>query len=214
MFKAKTNGQIIVISGPSGSGKGTLVNKLLKIRENIELSVSFTTREIRENEIDGVNYNFITKEEFEEKIKNDEFLEYAKVFSDNYYGTSKKVIFDKINKSIDIILEIDIEGALQIKDKIKGAIFIFILPPSMEELKRRLIDRNTETKEKIIERFKKSYKEINEISKYNYVVVNDDIELAVSKINAIITAETCRVDRIDSFDLKNKEEDIHDLFME
>lgn len=214
MIKQKSEGQIIVISGPSGVGKGTVCKKIVDRRENTELSISATTREMRENEVDGVNYYFITKEEFENKIKNDEFIEYAKVFSNNYYGTLKSNVYDKINRGIDVILEIDIEGALQVKEKLEDSIFIFILPPSMKELKRRLVERQTESKEKVIERFKKAYQEINELSKYNYVVINDDIDEAVDKVDAIITAEKCRVDRIEDVELNNLEEEMHELLTE
>lgn len=175
------------------------------------ISTSATTRSPRDVEIDGIDYFFISKDEFEEKIRNDEFLEFAKVHHDNYYGTLKNKVFDNLNKGIDVILEIDIEGALQINNTMPEAIFIFIIPPSMRELKKRLIKRNTETKEQIIDRFKKAYQEINEVSKYNYVVINDKISSAVNKIKSIIEAEKCRVDRIEDFDLNTKEELMHEL---
>ena len=211
MIKKKINGDLIVISGPSGCGKGTVCSELLKRNDNLFLSISVTTRKPRNNEIDGVNYHFITEEDFKEKIKNNEFLEFAKVHSDNYYGTLKQNVINNINKGIDIILEIDIQGALQIKNTMPKAIFIFILPPSMKELKNRLIKRNTETKDQIITRFKNAYQEINEASKYNYVVINDDLDTAVNKVNSIIQAEKCRVDRIEDFDLNTKEELLHEL---
>ena len=214
MVRKKVKGDLIIISGPSGSGKGTIVNELLNRNDSIFLSVSATTRSPRKNEIDGVNYYFISKEEFENKIESNEFLEYAKVHHGNYYGTLKDKVIDEINKGVDVILEIDIEGAIQIKNTMPEAIFIFIMPPSMKELKRRLISRNTETKEQIVDRFKSAYQEINEVSKYNYVVINDEVSNAVSKIEAIIKAEKCRVDRIEDFDLNTKEEMIHELLTE
>ena len=211
MIKKKIKGDLIIISGPSGCGKGTICSELIKNSDNIIISTSATTRKPRTGEVDGVDYFFITKEEFEEKIKNNEFLEFAKVHHDNYYGTLKEKVLSNIDKGIDVILEIDIEGALQINNTMPEGIFIFIMPPSMKELKRRLIKRNTETKEQIVDRFKKAYQEINEVSKYNYVVINDEITTAVNKIKSIIQAEKCRVDRIEDFDLNTKEELIHEL---
>ena len=211
MIKKKIKGDLIIISGPSGCGKGTICSELIKNNDNITISTSATTRSPRDGEVDGVDYFFISKEEFEEKIKNNEFLEFAKVHHDNYYGTLKDKVISNINKGIDVILEIDIEGALQINNTMPEGIFIFILPPSMRELKKRLIKRNTETKEQIVDRFKKAYQEINEVSKYNYVVINDEINNAVNKVKSIIQAEKCRVDRIEDFDLNTKEELIHEL---
>ena len=211
MIKKKIKGDLIVISGPSGCGKGTICSELIKNNENLVISTSATTRSPRDGEVNGIDYFFISKEEFEEKINNNEFLEFAKVHHDNYYGTLKNKVLSNIDKGIDVILEIDIEGALQINNTMPEAIFIFILPPSMKELKRRLINRKTESKEQIIDRFKKAYQEINEISKYNYVVINDEIDIAVNKIKSIIQAEKCRVDRIEDFDLNTKEELIHEL---
>lgn len=213
MIKTKKSGSLIVISGPSGAGKGTIVKELLKNPSNW-LSISATTRDKRPKDVDGVDYYFLTENEFLNKIENNEFLEYARVHSNKYYGTPKKPIIDKLEQGYDVILEIDIEGAKQIKNNYPNAIFIFIVPPSMKELKRRLVNRNTESKEKILERFKTAYKEINEISKYNYVVVNDIVDNAVNKVNAIISAEKCRVDRIVDVDLYNKEEEIHELLVE
>ena len=211
MIKKKIKGDLIVISGPSGCGKGTLCRELIKNNDNLVISTSATTRSPRNGEVDGVDYYFITKKEFQDKIKKNEFLEFAKVHHDNYYGTLKKKVLDNINKGIDVILEIDIEGAIQINNTMPQAIFIFIMPPSMRELKRRLVERKTETKEQIIDRFKKAYQEINEVSKYNYIVINDEIDKAVKKIESIILAEKCRVDRIEDFDLNTKEELIHEL---
>ncbi len=213
MIKTKKNGSLIVISGPSGAGKGTIVKELIK-NDNYWVSISATTREKRTNDIEGETYYFYTKKEFEKMIENDEFLEYAKVHSGKYYGTPRQPIADKLEKGYDVILEIDIEGARQIKENYPNSIFIFIVPPSMKELKRRLINRKTESKEKILERFQTAYKELNEISKYNYIVVNDVVDNAVDKVNSIILAEKCRVDRIIDVDLHNKEEEIHELLVE
>ena len=150
MKRMKNRGQLIVISGPSGCGKGSVIEKLLESTDlNLWLSLSTTSRQIRDNDIPGKTYNVVTKEEFEKKIEEDYFLEYAE-YSGNYYGTPKSTIEEKLENGIDVILEIEIQGALKIKEIRKDALFIFILPPSMRELKRRLEGRNTETKEKIL----------------------------------------------------------------
>ena len=214
MIKSKEQGLLIVVSGPSGCGKSTLDQLLIERRKNIVMSISDTTRKPRGKEINGVDYNFITPEEFKENIKNDKYLEYAMVYADKYYGTPISFVEDKLNQGIDVILEIDIEGARKVNEKRKDAVFIFIMPPSMEVLKERLITRKTENLDSVIERFKTAYKEINEVSKYNYVVVNDDLEEAYSKIDAIITCEKCRVDRIEEMDVGNEEEIIHEILME
>ena len=210
MIKNKEKGLLIVVSGPSGCGKSTLDQMLLKMRKNIIMSISDTTRKPRNGEKNKVDYNFISKEEFLKNIDNNKYLEYAK-YADNYYGTPVKRVDDNLNKGIDVILEIDIEGARKVNELRKDAIFIFIMPPSMKVLKERLVARKTETKEQIVERFKTAYKEINEVSKYNYVIVNDDINESLNKMNAILTCEKCRVDRIEDVDLGNKEELIHEI---
>ncbi|MBO5414069.1 MAG: guanylate kinase [Bacilli bacterium] len=210
IIKTKSRGILIVISGPSGAGKGTICERLKEQNKNIWLSTSMTTREPRGNEKNGVEYFFVTEEEFKKKIEEDGFLEYAIVHNNKYYGTPKDKIADKLNEGKDVILEIDIQGALEIQEKINDALFIFIMPPSMEILKDRLMKRNTESEDKVLERFKTAYKEINEVTKYNYVVINDRIDVATSKVEAIITAEKCRVDRIEEVDLDSKEEVIHE----
>ena len=173
-----------------------------------------TTREPRDGEINGVNYYFVTKDEFLDKIDDGDMLEYAVVYNGNYYGTPKDQVEKKLEQGIDVILEIEIEGAAKVNETMPEGIFIFIMPPSMRELKRRLIKRNTETKEQIIERFKRAYREINEVSKYNYIVINDEVKNAVSKVESIIKAEKCRVNRIEDFDLNTKEEMLHELLTE
>ncbi len=213
IIKSKEKGNLIVISGPSGSGKGTIIKELLSINKKLWLSISMTTRNIRPGDIPNESYYFLTREEFESRIKEDKFLEYAE-YNGNYYGTPKDKIEDYLNKGIDVILEIEIQGALKIKEKVKDAIFIFIMPPSLKELKRRLIGRNTETIDKVISRFTTAYKEINEVTKYNYVVVNDEIHNSVEKVNSIIISEKCRVDRIEEIYLNNMEEEIHELLVE
>ena len=206
IIKTKCRGILLVLY----AGKGTICERLKEHNKNIWLSTSMTTREPRGNEKNGVEYFFVTEEEFKKKIEEDGFLEYAIVHNNKYYGTPKDKIADKLNEGKDVILEIDIQGALEIQEKINDALFIFIMPPSMEILKDRLIKRNTESEDKVLERFKTAYKEINEVTKYNYVVINDRIDVATSKVEAIITAEKCRVDRIEEVDLDNKEEVIHE----
>jgi guanylate kinase len=214
MIKTKNKGLLIVVSGPSGAGKGTINSELIKRNNNIWMSTSMTTREPRGNEQNGKEYFFVSTEEFEERIKNDQFLEYAIVHSGKYYGTPKDKIYDKLNSGKDVILEIDIQGALEVQQKISDALFIFIMPPSMKILKERLTNRGTESEDKVLERFKTAYKEINEYTKYNYVVVNDEVESAVEKVEAIIKAEKCRVDRIEEVFLNNPEEQLHESLVD
>lgn len=213
IIKTSGRGNLIVISGPSGAGKDSIVEGLLKINNKVWLSVSATTRSPRGNEQDGVEYFFLTKEEFEQKIKQNELLEYA-IYNDNYYGTPKDKIIEKLNEGYDVILVIEIQGAIKVKELIKEAIFIFVLPPSLEELKRRLINRNTEDREKILNRFKTAYNEINEVTKYNYVVINDKLDEAIEKVNSILLSEKCRVDRIEEVYLDNKEEILHEILID
>ena len=213
MIKQKHTGQLIVISSPSGGGKGSVIAGLLENdNQSRWLSVSTTSRPIRSNDIPGVTYNFVTKEEFEQLIKDDYFIEYTN-YAGNYYGTPKGFIKDKLNQGIDVILEIEIEGATNIKKLIPEALFIFIMPPSLKTLIKRLKKRNTDSNDKILERFHTAYKEINEVTKYNYVVVNDNLEDAINKVEAIIKAEKCRVDRIEEVYLDTKEEEIHELLL-
>ncbi|QAT40140.1 guanylate kinase [Clostridium sp. JN-9] len=201
-------GLLIVISGPSGAGKGTICKALLK-RNDFCLSVSATTRAPRNGELEGTNYYFMTKDEFLKKVDEGDFLEFAEVYG-NYYGTPKSRVFNCLDKGNDVILEIDIQGALKVKENYPEGIFIFILPPSMEELKNRIINRGSETPETLMTRFKSAYKEINYVSKYNYAVVNDTVDEAVLKIESILTAEKCRVDRIKDMILDSKEGLIHE----
>ena len=210
IIKQKEKGLLIVVSGPSGAGKDTIVNEVVK-RKNINawISISMTSRSPRGQEENGKEYFFVTREEFEENISKNNFLEYAE-YNGNYYGTPKHKIEEYLNKGIDVILIIEIQGALQIKELIPEALFIFIMPPSMEELKKRLIARGTDSPDKIISRFKTAYQEINEVTKYNYVVVNDDLENAVDKVSAILLSEKCRVDRIEEVFLNSNEELLHE----
>ncbi len=209
MIKTKKQGLLIVLSGPSGSGKNTVCDIVKQNNKNIWESISMTSRRPRKNEIDGQSYYFVSETEFENKIKNNKMLEYAK-FAGNYYGTPKEEVQKHLDEGYDVILVIEIQGALQIKKKLDEALFVFLLPPSMEELQKRLKLRNTESEEKVMERFKTAYNEINELTKYNYVIINDDKIDAASKLEAIIKAERCRVDRIEEVFLDNPEEKIHE----
>lgn len=213
IIKTNGKGNLIVVSGPSGAGKGTIIDRLKEINDNFWLSISMTSRSIRSNEVADESYFFVSREEFEQRIKNGVFLEYAE-YNGNYYGTPKDKIVEKLNQGIDVILEIEIQGALKVKEIVSDAIFIFILPPSMSDLRKRLVGRGTDSKDKILSRFKRAYQEINEVTKYNYVVVNDEIENAVKKVNAILISERCRVDRIEDIYLDNMEEEVHELLVD
>ena len=188
----KTKGQLIVLSGPSGVGKSTVIAELLGQRDNIYFSVSNTTRRPRPGEQDGVNYNFVTRQEFERMIANHELLEYAE-YVNNYYGTSMKIIQDKLDAGIDVLLDIEVQGAAKVRERCPEALFIFIIPPSFEELSRRLHKRNTDNEDVIVGRLNKAREEFREIPNYDYLVINDKVSNAVSEIEAILVAAECRV---------------------
>ena len=187
-------GLLLVVSGPSGAGKGTICKALLNKNDDIKLSVSATTRKPRNGEVHGVNYFFIEKEEFTKMIENGEFLEYAQIY-DNFYGTPISAIIECLEKGQDVILEIEMQGARQIKEVYPEGVFIFVLPPSLEELKSRIVGRGTETVEEIEKRFSCAFEEINQIVNYDYFIINEDIEKSVNDVEAIISAEKNKVTR-------------------
>ena len=195
MLMSNRKGTLFIISGPSGTGKGTVIRELLSNHpEDVFLSVSATTRNPREGEIEGIHYYFKSKSDFETMISEDGFLEWA-CFCENYYGTPKEIVNSKLKSGIDVILEIEIQGAMKLKDSGIDAKFIFILPPSFEELKRRLTDRQTESAEVIKKRLDTAKSELPYAEKYDYVVVNDSVENAIHNIDSIINAERCKVDK-------------------
>jgi len=189
-------GILFVISGPSGVGKGTVRESLLKGRDDIEVSVSATTRPPRPGEIDGVHYFFIDRDTFLKRVEDDEFLEWATVYS-NFYGTPRDFVLNHLKNGRDVLLEIDIQGALQVKQKMPEGVFIFLSPPSIEDLAKRLCKRGQDSQESIEERLAACTQEMQQMVYYDYVVVNDQVENAVNKINAIITAERCRLKNLE-----------------
>ncbi len=193
MKHKKQRGQLIVLSGPSGVGKSTVIAELLGQRDNIYFSVSYTTRSPRVGEQDGVNYNFVSRDEFERMIAANELLEYAQ-YVGNYYGTSLKAIQDRLDVGVDVLLDIEVQGAAKVRARCPDAIFIFIIPPSFEELSRRLHRRNTDNEDVISGRLEKAKTEFKEIPNYDYLVINDKVSDAVTEIEAILTAAECRVE--------------------
>ena len=187
-------GLLMVVSGPSGTGKGTVCSELLAQAEDLAYSISATTRQPRAGEVDGKNYYFMDKTDFEQKIAEGGFLEYANVYG-NYYGTPLGKIEERLAKGEDILLEIDTQGALNVMKKCPDGLFIFLVPPSLAELERRIRGRGSETEESLQKRMGSACKEIEDGRKYSYVVVNDTVKHAVQRILAIRAAEHCRVDR-------------------
>jgi len=185
-------GLLIVVSGPSGAGKGTICKEILSRRDDLFVSISATTRDPRKGEVDGLNYFFTDRKEFEDMIERDEFIEHAEVYK-NLYGTPKKYVLDKLQKGENCLLEIDIQGALQVKKKYPEGVYIFILPPSMAELKNRIIGRGSETPESLERRFSSAYDEIEFVNQYDYYIINDDVKRAADVMEAIIDAERCKV---------------------
>lgn len=188
-------GLLVVLSGPSGSGKGTVLRELLTEEENIFLSVSATTRAPRPGEENGVHYFFLSREEFEREIQNDGMLEHA-CYCENYYGTPKKPVFDRCEKGQDVVLEIEVQGAMQVLEKNKDAVSIFIMPPSLTELRERLIGRQTEDMETVERRLATALEEMKYAKQYDYIVVNDSVKEAVEDIRSILRAEKLKSGRM------------------
>lgn len=194
-------GLLVVISGPSGTGKGTVCKMIFEQRDNIKYSVSATTRKPREGEIDGKNYFFVTEKVFLDMLRKDELLEWDK-YCDNYYGTPKNYVEQCLNDGVDIVLEITVEGAINIKKKYPECVLIFILPPSYDELRKRIVGRGTEEFEIIEKRLEQAKNEMKFVYKYDYAVINDDLQEAVNDIETILTAERLKPDR--NVDVLNK----------
>ena len=182
-----SKGTLFIVSGPSGCGKGTVLAEILK-QDNVYYSVSATTRAPRPGEINGVNYHFLSKDEFEKLIENDGMLEYAN-YCGNYYGTPKKPVEDMLAESKNVILEIEVQGALKVMEKCPEAVSVFILPPSLKELRRRLHKRGTETEEVIEKRIGEAAGEIRKAVNYDYVMINGELEIAVSDLLSIINSQ-------------------------
>lgn len=189
-------GLLVVFSGPSGVGKGTVRQEIFSTPDHkFEYSVSMTTRQKRPGEVDGVDYFFRTREEFEELIKNGQMLEYAE-YVGNYYGTPLTYVNETLDKGIDVFLEIEVQGALQVKKKVPDGVFIFLTPPDLDELKDRLVGRGTDSEEVIRQRIERAKEEIALMREYDYAVVNDEVPLAAERVKRIIEAEHFRVDRV------------------
>ena len=196
-MNTKREGMLIVLSGPSGSGKGTIIKSLLSMREDTVLSISMTTRAPRPGEQDGVHYFFRTRDEFEDVIRKDGFLEYAE-YNGEYYGTPEAPIRRWLNEGKNVILEIEVQGAEKVMNHRSDLVSVFITIPSFEELERRLRARATETEEKIRRRMATAQMELSRAFRYQYVVLNDEVERAVARINTIIEAESMRYNRMEN----------------
>lgn len=195
-MKRKNRGRLFIVSAPSGAGKTTLCQKLSSTMPNLRHSVSYTTRPMRHGEVNNRDYTFIKEDVFRCMARRDEFIEWAEVHG-NLYGTSRKRLEAMLNKGIDIILDVDTQGARQIRKKYKGGIYIFILPPSLRALKERLKKRRCNSKEEIQRRLKRAVDEIREYKKYDYVIINTVFDTAIEEMKAIIFSEKLRTDNID-----------------
>ena len=201
----KTKGILIVVSGFAGAGKGTLVNELLKQYDNYALSISATTRKPRGQEVDGKEYFFKTTEEFEKMIAQGELIEYAN-YVGNYYGTPKTYVEEQLNAGKDVILEIEIQGALKVKEKFPETLLLFVTPPSAAILKDRLVGRGTETMDVVEMRMRRAAEEAEGLASYDYIVVNDDLQTCVNQMHSIIQSEHYKTHRNVEFMTQIKEE--------
>ncbi len=193
-------GLLLVVSGPSGAGKSTVCKRLRTEMPGLALSISVTTRLPRAHEEEGVNYFFRTEEQFQDMLVNGELLEHADVYGARY-GTPAQYVFERMAEGRDVLLEIEMQGALQVKKNFPEGVFIFVVPPSMNELKARITKRGSETPESLLRRFRSAYQELGYLDEYHYLVLNEDVDQAVLRIKAIINAEKCRVSR--NLELKN-----------
>ena len=201
----KDKGILIVVSGFSGSGKGTLMKKMLETYDNYALSISMTTRSPREGERDGVEYFFTDKQDFEQKISENQLIEYA-CYCENYYGTPREYVEKQLSAGKDVILEIEIQGALQVKKKFPESLLLFVTPPSAKELERRLVGRGTESMEVIQKRLSRASEESEGIEAYDYIVVNDNLEVCVEELHSLVNAARRAPIRRDEFIKEIREE--------
>lgn len=185
-------GKLIVISGPSGSGKSTVVNRAIQGRKDMCFSTSVTTRSPRPGEVDGKDYFFIDPQRFQEMVERDELLEHAQYVAHSY-GTPRAFVEQKLNEGLNVILDIEVQGARQVREKMQNAVLIFIIPPSLEELRRRLVNRGTDAADVIEARLQRAAEELKEAYLYDYLIINDDLDTAAREFTSIVTAEHCRV---------------------
>lgn len=200
-------GILIILSGFSGVGKGTVVRRLLSDYDNYALSISATTRKPREGEEDGVSYFFKSKEEFEQMIKEDSFIEHAR-YVENYYGTPKAYVQEQLDAGKDVILEIEIQGALKVKEKYPDALMLFLVPPDAQTLKERLVGRGTETADVIHDRLERAAQEAQEMGSYEYIIVNDDLDTCVKQVHELIQSSHCKKSHNTAF-IKELQQDMN-----
>lgn len=200
-------GILIILSGFSGVGKGTVVRRLLSDYDNYALSISATTRKPREGEEDGVSYFFKSKEEFEQMIKEDSFIEHAR-YVENYYGTPKAYVQEQLDAGKDVILEIEIQGALKVKEKYPDALMLFLVPPDAQTLKERLVGRGTETADVIHDRLERAAQEAQEMGSYEYIIVNDDLDTCVKRVHELIQSAHCKKSHNTAF-IKELQQDMN-----
>ena len=201
-------GILFILSGPSGVGKGTVRGRLFEKARDLKYSISMTTREKRPGEIDGIDYFYKTEKEFKDLLEEKKLLEHAK-YVNNYYGTPKDYVEETLAAGHDVFLEIEVQGAMQVQENFSEGVFIFLFPPSLEELKNRIVNRGTESDELVLNRLKEAKKEIEMMHAYDYVVVNDNVDTAVTKIQSIIQSEHCKQERIAKQYKKILEDDHH-----
>lgn len=190
------SGILFILSGPSGVGKGTVRKRLFEEQTELQYSISMTTRDMRPGEVEAIDYFYRSKEDFEQMIEKNQLLEYAK-YVNNYYGTPRAYVEETLAKGKDVFLEIEVQGALQVKKNFPQGVFIFLFPPSLDELKNRIVGRGTESEELVINRLKEARKEIEMMHAYDYVVVNDDVNQAVNRVKAIIQSEHLKRERVE-----------------